>query len=154
MPTLAMKNKRRYLAAGALTAALAAGWQVLGTKPTAQAFDCYNTNPRPLACPYVKVRRAIDRNSNAWQDLDFAVTGQIVDPSGNVIHEWSELNPDFTLWRWRYYGDKSNIKLTVTQDKRKPKYFEFPASKSSCYMTTEIGVREVTGCDDHEDPPK
>lgn len=153
MPALALKNKRRYLVAIVLAMAIATGFLTFGAKPDAKAFDCFNTDPKPISCPFLKIEA---------DDVYYYAEAWIVDPDGKEIHHWKEDLPDYTLWHWRYYGDDSTIKVEVTpflnvngSRKKGEKYpFQWPASESHCLLVNRAGVYSVGGCDDNEDPPK
>ena len=147
---------RRRLGPWAASLTLLAGAGItaaVGTSP-AQAFNCRDAP----TCPFVKIentRMIVSQrvHYNAWATL--------VDASGATVYEWSEYDPEFTLWHWRYYGGGGEVRVHVhawsdlaSQRFSADNDFTTPAGTSLCIKVDQVGAYQSGGCTDYEDPAR
>ena len=123
----------------------------------ARAFDCKGAP----SCPFVKVEnmRQGDEGDPHSLMVHYNVSATLEDASGTPVHQWSEDDPVFTLWHWRYFGGGGNVRIHIYAWSTDPTSklsadadFTTPASVPLCIKVDEAGVYQADGCTDFEDP--
>jgi hypothetical protein len=133
-----------------LVAVAALGLGGLGPASPASAFDCKGAP----TCPFVKIENR-DKNT-----IDYRASMKLSDKrTGEVVHEWRETAQLFTLWHWRYYGNKDYaLHLEVESWGYGPdrdsnsETFDLDLARSTCIAVDKIGAYRSVGCSDYEDP--